>query len=163
MRSPEDQCLRREDLPSLSIDLSVIRRHLSSVTTHIKKIAEVWKNRTIPVDRSTYIGAIKPLKCSAAKAPTTPCKGKVTGAPKAYSWWDHFLLDCGYSKDSSRTSMLREEPFFDDNISKWKAYLVNAIGLAGPIEYIPYMEQVRTLKDVMEAMTKAARVIGLKP
>lgn len=156
LRKAEEARLVRMDLPPLRLESSFLRAHFSTFGSTLKNIQAAWKSEhgDVAVDKNPYLGAIEPLP-----RPTEVHAGseKIT----VYSWWDHFLADCGLSKNSPPSSEICPGNFCNSAWEIWQRHLINAIGRAGPLECISLIEEARTLGDVREAAKRAAKIINI--
>ncbi|MQM01780.1 hypothetical protein Taro_034539, partial [Colocasia esculenta] len=104
----------------------------------------VAKNGPPSVDRFCYFGIMKPLEplqILSGKAPTVD-----EASSSTYCWWSHFLSDYGYAPDVSLSTELPPKSFTNE-----------AIGCAGPLECLPFIENASTFQDIWDAMEKASR------
>ncbi|MQM06264.1 hypothetical protein Taro_039082 [Colocasia esculenta] len=73
-----------------------------------------------------------------------------------YYWWSHFLFDCGYPPDVPLSARLPPECVRNQAWAGWEKHLIIAIGHAGPLEYLPRLENASTLQDIWTIMEKVA-------
>ncbi|MQL99457.1 hypothetical protein Taro_032181, partial [Colocasia esculenta] len=109
-----------------------------------------------------YTGAMQPLERLVVPGP----KKKPDSAPtKTYSWWLHFLSDCGYPTNADLSSPILSDGFNNELWSHWEEHLRHSIARVGPIEFITKIENCHChcLGDLWDAVSQAGRVVRLEP
>ncbi|MQM17784.1 hypothetical protein Taro_050762 [Colocasia esculenta] len=111
-------------------------------------------------DRKAYVGALKPLVRSDSSL--TGSRDSSTSS-SVYSWWRHFLLDCGYPLDATLSSPILLGSFNNDLWREWERHIRHSITRVGPVEFISQVESGMRLLDFWSAVVGAGNVVKIPP
>lgn len=87
---------------------------------------------------------------------------KASQSRASRAWWAQFLADRVFRKKGSLDWVFQEGSFADMTTNDRRHHITHVIGSTGPVELVSNIECAYTLRDVMEAVTKAERAVGLK-
>ncbi|MQL95010.1 hypothetical protein Taro_027676 [Colocasia esculenta] len=112
------------------------------------------QNGPLPVEKNFYRGelqCLEPVELFSTKAPNSDDSSD-------FDWWSCLLSDCGYRPNVPLSKKLPPECTDNQGWARWERHVINMIGHAGPLEYIPLLETVSTLYDVWVIMGRVTDI-----
>ncbi|MQL84427.1 hypothetical protein Taro_016944, partial [Colocasia esculenta] len=113
-----------------------------------------------PAKRKAYVGTLKPLVCPESSLATSRDGDE---PPIVYSWWRHFLLDCGYPSDVTLSAPIAPGSFASDLWREWERHIRHSIACVGPVEFISRVESGTRLLDFWGAVVEVGEVVKIPP
>ncbi|MQL95008.1 hypothetical protein Taro_027674 [Colocasia esculenta] len=112
-----------------------------------------------PAEQKAYVGALKPLVRPESSLTTSRDGG---GPSTVYSWWRHFLLNCGYLPDTALSDPILPGSFNNNLWREWERHIRYSIARVGLIEFIR-RHHGTTLLDFWSAVVNARDVVKIPP
>ncbi|MQL78946.1 hypothetical protein Taro_011368 [Colocasia esculenta] len=162
IKEAEGARLVRTDAPTPLIASKFLRREFS---TFVGRVPTLIRRKTKaqvfgPAERKAYVGALKPLVRPESSLTTSWDSGE---SPTVYSWWRHFLLDCGYPPDAALSAPISPGSFASDLWRAWERHIRHSIARIGPIEFIGRVESDTRLFDFWGAVVEAGEIVKIPP
>ncbi|MQL78998.1 hypothetical protein Taro_011422 [Colocasia esculenta] len=154
--------LSRTDVPIPQITSDFIRREFPALVGRVQALSrrKARAQASGTAERKAYVGALKPLVHPESSLTTSRDGG---GPSIVYSWWRHFLLDCGYPPDAALSDPILPGRFNNNLWREWERHIWHSIARVGPIEFISQVESGTTLLDFWSAVVDAGDVVKIPP
>ncbi|MQL91206.1 hypothetical protein Taro_023807 [Colocasia esculenta] len=154
--------LTRTDVPAVLISPSFLRQEFPTLarTARALRLHSVRRKISLPAERNAYVGALKPL---ARPDSGSTSSGGDSVSPGVYSWWRHFLLDCGYPLDAALSSPIIPGGFNNERWPQWERHIRHSIAHVGPIDFINQVENGTRLLDLWGVVAEAGKVVKIPP
>ncbi|MQL72050.1 hypothetical protein Taro_004366 [Colocasia esculenta] len=138
-------------MPAPLISSSFLRREFSTlVGTALALRRRGMKVQTSgQVERKDYVGTLKPLIRPDSNLTTSRDS---SGSSGVYSWWRHFLLDCGYPPDAALSSPILPGNFNNNLWREWERHIRHSIARVGPVEFISQVESGTRIVELLDKL-----------
>ncbi|MQM19627.1 hypothetical protein Taro_052633 [Colocasia esculenta] len=161
LREAEESRLEKYNLLPIYIQKKFLEAHFKSlVDSYTSYYEQATKGAPPPIEKNFYRGempCLEPVELFSTTAPSS------NDDSSDYHWWSHLLSDCGYRPDVSLSMKLPPECVRNQAWACWERHLINIIGHARPLEYIPLLETASTLHDVRVIMERVNDICKLDP
>ncbi|MQL79603.1 hypothetical protein Taro_012052 [Colocasia esculenta] len=155
LREAEESRLEKHNLPPICIHKKFLSAHFKSlVDSYTSYYEEAMQNGPLPVEKNFYRGelqCLEPVELFSTKASNSDDLSD-------FDWWSCLLSDCGYRPNVPLSKKLPPECIGNQGWARWERHLINMIGHAGSLEYIPLLETASTLYDVWVIMGRVSDI-----
>ncbi|MQL95037.1 hypothetical protein Taro_027689, partial [Colocasia esculenta] len=162
IKEAESAQLTRADVPVAQISSSFLHREFPTLTGTALDLKR--RNSRVQtfgqVDRKACVGALKPLVRPDSSLTTSNGSSALSSV---YSWWRHFLLDCGYPAYAALSSPILPGSFNNDLWREWERHIRHLIARVGPVEFISQVESGTRLLDFWGTVVGAGNVVKIPP
>ncbi|MQM11598.1 hypothetical protein Taro_044509 [Colocasia esculenta] len=157
LRKFEESRLKKKGLPLISINVEFLKAHFRGL---MRSYLKRYNSRTSRKSRSDFskqyyqgeMPLLEPIELLERK--TTDIHGNLP----EYDWWGNLLSDLGHSAEVALSVRLPPECINHPGWVRWEKHLTITIGHAGPLEFLPRLENARTLHDVRNIMQRVGKI-----
>ncbi|MQL72971.1 hypothetical protein Taro_005320, partial [Colocasia esculenta] len=157
LRKFEESRLKKKGLPLILVNMEFLKAHFRGLMRSYLKRYNSRTSRKNKSDsgRQYYQGEmplLEPIELFGRK--TTDIHGNLP----EYDWWGNLLSDLGHSAKVALSVRLPPECVNHPGWVRWERHLTIAIGHAGPLEFLPRLENASTLHDVRNIMQRVGKI-----